>query len=219
MCSFDLASRAVRGAVDRQGRETSARLTALLVLRELAPLAVGDAQALGDSALRYRADRGGAALCGPVVGGVYPVAAGSLGGGRSLVAGRDSLAVFDESAPPSGAWRALAIASVTAGRCASGAAADLLLPAGPSPGLPPGAPVLAFEPMELRGYVSDGAIWLGVRAVATAEGIQPVVGPLARAGFRVSVVGGSAPAVRVQLQPAGAPEPLELVVASRGGGR
>ncbi|HLB53678.1 MAG TPA: hypothetical protein VJK71_01050, partial [Gemmatimonadales bacterium] len=40
-----------------------------------------------------------------------------------------------------------------------------------------------FEPVELRVYGSSGSDWVGLRLVATGESIQPLAGPIARAGW------------------------------------
>jgi hypothetical protein len=64
-----------------------------------------------------------------------------------------------------------------------------------------GAPVLTNELMQLAAYrAGDGTWWLGARGRAKASGwstIQPVLGPLAPNGFRLSYIAASgAPAAR-----------------------
>jgi hypothetical protein len=39
--------------------------------------------------------------------------------------------------------------------------------------------------MEIRLYEADNLSWLGARSINTGEAIQPLVGPLATAGFQL----------------------------------
>jgi prepilin-type N-terminal cleavage/methylation domain-containing protein len=173
----------------------------------------GDLVVAGDSAARYDAVRGGGHACALLPAAlVVPTVA--LRAVRTPVPGRDGLLVFaegDSSRTDDDAWVVLGLAGTLPDRCPGGATAlrflsDRALPAD----VRPGAPFLLREPMELRRYASGGQAWLGARAVATGEVVQPVAGPLAgsgglsftsrRADGRLAAPGDTVTGVRVALQ-------------------
>jgi len=103
---------------------------------------------------------------------------------REPVRGRDSLLVGKLTDP---GWITVPLrADPRSTRCPDGmpalalaAALDSLVPGT----IGPGSPIRFFEPVELRVYGSSGSDWVGLRLVATGESIQPLAGPIARAGW------------------------------------
>jgi len=102
---------------------------------------------------------------------------------REPVAGRDTLLIGRLTEP---GWHAVALRSDPTPTLCPDGAAGLALPAAlngvASDALGPGSPLRFFEPVELRIYSSSASDWIGVRLAATGEAIQPLAGPIARAG-------------------------------------
>lgn len=111
---------------------------------------------------------------------------------RNVEAVRDSLFVYVESDPSLASddrWIAVGVTAVGAGACPGGGAATVLTLSNAGAGYATytdtlaqiviGAPVRAFERMELALYTADGRDWLGARSISAAEpALQPVLGPL-----------------------------------------
>ena len=201
------------------GREEAIR-TAVRVLRHdlepLVPLA-GELAVDGDSALRVAALRGSGVVCAIGASDVTVRAWASV---RGAVAGRDELLVFadgDEATAGDDAWVRQPIAGAAASSCPDGRPAQRLGVAGPvPPGVRIGAPLLLREPLEYRRYRSASRAWLGARAVATGEVIQPVAGPYASVS---GLVFAPLDAVRGVAAPADAWQVGIVVRAEEGGGR
>ncbi len=171
---------------DRAAVAASLRSAALLLDAELGDLdpRTDLLPPQGDS-LVYRATRLAGAACGGTL--AAPVLrAGLLRGQAVPSAGRDSALLL---LPDSAAWRAVPVAGpAAAASCPDGApglrlslAADTAAPA-------EGALVRVVTWSVLRRYASGGRSWLGTRALLNAEPVQPVLGPLGRDGFGVSLV-------------------------------
>jgi len=105
---------------------------------------------------------------------------------RDPVPGRDSLLVAAIVGSPR--WLALALQAPPRPAACPDGTAGLALPVTLDPtaldAIGPGSPMRVVEDVELRLYSSSGQ-WLGLRAVATGEAIQPLAGPLATQGLEV----------------------------------
>jgi len=106
---------------------------------------------------------------------------------RNPVPGRDSLLV-ERLSPPS-SWEVIPLSGVPyPGACPDGSP-GLVLPviadSAALAGVGAGAPLRVFEEMELRLYASSGAMWVGLRSLATGEAIQPLAGPFATGGLQL----------------------------------
>ena len=188
--------RAADAQVESAGMETALRSAALLGGAELRELG-GDSLApdilqFAAESLTYRATRGSGVACR-----ITPTAVvldGTLQAGyRQPQAGRDSLQLFVEGDPLSrrdDAWLRLPILSVATDSCRGGPAlalgtvVDSALVA--SDAIDSLAPVRLYEIMQLKLYTSAGVRWLGARSVSAGESIQPLLGPLASAGFSLT---------------------------------
>jgi hypothetical protein len=112
---------------------------------------------------------------------------------RAPVAGRDSLLVGTVRAP----WHWIALelpADPVPGRCPDGSPAirfAVSVPPAALAALGPGSPIHVFEDVELKVYTSGAAGWVGLRALATGESIQPLAGPFGTAGLQVAYAGRS----------------------------
>jgi prepilin-type N-terminal cleavage/methylation domain-containing protein len=191
--------RLTRAQSARVALQSSVRAAALIVANELGELSSvsagtisqNDVLALGTHAVTYRAPRGVGFICQTAGPTVIRLARNTFTGHREPQAGRDEALVFvpgDSAAGSEDSWVAVQIADVaTTVTCPGGGPGiTLTLSASPSPLLlEAGTPVRLVEPMELRLYASDGAWWLGARAVNTGEAIQPLAGPLAPGGFQL----------------------------------
>lgn len=198
-----------------------------LARHELAPLGPGAVRLTGDSALHYDATRGSGHACAIAAAALVAPRAG-LRLLRAPVPGRDTLRVFaegDSSRGDDDAWHSLGLAAVFDDRCPDGRAALRLVTSVPLPStLAAGAPLLLREPVELSRYASGGQVWLGARALATGEAIQPVLGPLAgRGGLGLALVradgaalapGERAAVVHVQLRSAPVPGVTDSALAA-----
>ncbi len=188
--------RAAEAQVETAAMEGALRGGALLSAAELRELGgdsvTEDILAFAAESLTYRAGRGSGIACR--VGGSAIVLDASLQSGyRQPQPGRDSLQLFVEGDPLTRSddrWVRLPILSVTADSCRGGAALALgtvldtvLVPPGAVDSL---APARIFEIMQLKLYSSGGTRWLGARSVSAGESIQPVLGPLASAGFQLT---------------------------------
>jgi prepilin-type N-terminal cleavage/methylation domain-containing protein len=191
--------RLTRAQNARVALQSSVRAGVLIVANELSEVsavsggstAQNDVLALGAHAVTYRATRGIGFICHTAAPAVIRLTRNSFSGHRDPQAGRDEALVFvpgDSAAGSEDTWVAVKIAGIaTTLACPGGAPGiTLTLAASPSPlPLENGTPVRLAEPMELRLYEADKIWWLGARSVTTGEAIQPLVGPLAREGFRL----------------------------------
>jgi prepilin-type N-terminal cleavage/methylation domain-containing protein len=191
--------RLTRAQDTRVALQSSVRAGVLIVANELSEVSAvsggstsqNDIFALGAHALTYRATRGIGFTCHTAAPAVIRLARNSFSGHRDPQPGRDEALVFvpgDSAAGSEDTWVAVKIAGVaTTSTCPGGSPGiTLTLAASPSPlPLEEGTPVRLAEPMELRLYEADKIWWLGARSVSTGEVIQPLVGPLAREGFRL----------------------------------
>jgi prepilin-type N-terminal cleavage/methylation domain-containing protein len=194
------AQRLSRAHAARIALQSSVRAGAVIVASELSELSTvsggstsqNDILTLGAQAVTYRAMRGIGFVCHSPGTSVIRLARGSFSGHRDPQAGRDEALVFvpgDSATVSADTWVAVRIAGVaTTSACpgSGGPGITLTLVGSPSPLLlEEGTPVRVSEPMELRLYQADDTWWLGARSVNTGEAIQPLVGPLAPAGFRL----------------------------------
>ncbi len=103
---------------------------------------------------------------------------------RNPVGGRDSLLVGKLTDP---GWIALELLGPPRSRACPDGAPGTALPVAVGPSdlaaIGPGSPLRAFEPVELRSYLSSGSAWIGLRAIATGEAVQPLAGPLSSSGL------------------------------------
>jgi prepilin-type N-terminal cleavage/methylation domain-containing protein len=149
------------------------------------------------SSVTYRAMRSTHFLCatpGPASGDlvVWKVPSYEL---RQLEPGRDSLLILAENNPTlesDNAWRTAAVTSVHQGLFCPGPAEGLRISVVGAvlAGVEGGAPVRAFQVTRMLLYGDrSGQHWLGLREWRAASGwstTQPVVGPVAANGLRLS---------------------------------
>jgi hypothetical protein len=180
--------------------QSSVRGAVLVVLNELRELSTAeggsghqnDILSIGASAIAYRAMRGTGFTCTSSTSDQLRISRTGFSGFRDPQAGRDSLLLYADSAG-SGAepgWMALPISRVSTSTACPGSDPGITLTTAPIAwltGKEAGLPVRIYEPMELRLYQSEGKSWLGTRSMGTAEGVQPLFGPLSNQdGFRLS---------------------------------
>ncbi len=192
--------RLARAQAERVALQSNIRAGSLIVANELGELnavaggtpAQNDLLAIGTSAVTYRAMRGIGFVCQTSGPAVIKLARNTFSGHRDPQAGRDEAYVFVPGNPAASSedtWVLARIASVaTISPCPAGRGPGmtLTLSADASPQLlEPGTPVRLVEPMEIRLYEADNLSWLGARSINTGEAIQPLVGPLATAGFQL----------------------------------
>jgi hypothetical protein len=175
-------------------------------------------QIAGDS-LTWRATRGAGLACRLALTGVW-VLEERWTGARLPQPGRDSLLVLvdgDSSGVRDARWVSLPILGVSQGSCGAEPALrlttvlDSTLAARTD--LPLLLPVRSFEVMQARFYLSQGEWWFGARSVSAGEGIQPLAGPFAPGGFRLSYADSAALATT---NPA-AVRAIEVLLAGRAG--
>jgi hypothetical protein len=165
----------------------------LFLARESAGLTAwpdADLLLMAPDRIHYRGLRGLAVSCGSRSDTLF-VRQHLRFGVRSFQPGTDSLRLFvvgDSTRGTVNRWERLPLVSVSPATCPDGAGANALetrFPYGfvPTVDLSPGAPVLAFEPTELRLYRSAGRHWLGLRSLSGGGSIQPALGPLTPAGL------------------------------------
>ena len=195
------------------------------LVREFRPLGAGpDLLDAGSDALTFRATRGFGLACG-LSGPVLSMAVGDRYGTRLPVGGRDSVLLYlagDSADRSDDRWVPMAITSVSSGTGCGGRQVLSLTLASDSGTLDPAsirfpAPLRIYEIEQIRAYRSDGSLWLGARSVSAGEVIQPVFGPLADAGLRLSYFD---PAGAITLDPARVRSiGITLVAEAAGGGR
>lgn len=185
-----------RGATALQARDDARRTmdqTAAWITSELIEVGKGDSAPdllrIAPESVTYRAWRMGGITC-LVSGTEVRIRRDHLSSWRTLQPGRDSLMLLasDDSLPGRDRWVAAGIATVGESDCGGRAALRIQtsLDSAVLAGLPPLVPVRGFEVMQLRLYSSGGEWWLGARSVSAGEGIQPLAGPFASAGLRLS---------------------------------
>jgi len=185
-----LAVRAAREAVQAAeiaGSELGQEVAAAMLEAEVAPLAVGDGL-LGITAarIRVRARRAMGRWCIlDSIGVVVPTVPGQWAASRLPVAGRDSavVVVADSSRPAGMRLLRLGLTAPPSAATCPGGAGGLRLPLDPVPtALLVGDVVQVEEVVELAGYNSAGATWLGVLHLGLGTSIEPVAGPFGTAG-------------------------------------
>ncbi len=187
------SQRLFRSQSERAALQAAVRAGATLLPAEVRALGPGDLITMLPDEVVYRASRLTGVACGVTAGSIV-LRRRLRYGYRALVAGRDSLLVFRENDPATGAddqWEPVAVGGSEApGVCPDGEPADVI-PAPVSPTLAalavPDLPVRGFEIMQLRLYQSGGQYWIGSRSVSGGEAqVQPAVGPLASQGLALS---------------------------------
>ncbi len=169
------------------------RSGALFLARETTGLVSGpdpDLLLMAPDRIHYRALRGLGVSCGARPDTLL-IRQDLRFGVRSWQPDIDSLRLYvmgDTARGSMDRWERLPLVSVSAHSCPSGASALALgtrFPPGfvPAVDLAPGAPVVVFEPTEIRLYQSGGREWLGLRSLSGGGNIQPALGPLAAAGL------------------------------------
>jgi hypothetical protein len=166
-------------------------------LREI-DAAEGDLVAMGPTAITVRASRQLGVLCGaPLPAGVpgtvvLPLYDAPRYGLRDFRPSTDSvwiLSMEDSLAPSRPEWLLGAVVDVTPGACPDGGpGSHLTATLSPTTSLadvarvPPGAPILGFEPVTYRLYRSsaDGQWYIGQQTTGT---VQPVIGPVTTDGL------------------------------------
>lgn len=161
---------ATRAALESLGRDSSGG---------------ADLVSIGPRSLVSRALRGAGVLCAAAPDQiVLRQGAGWWSALRDPVPGRDSLLVAAVTGSPR--WLAVALRAPPRPAACPDGTGGLALPVALDPpaldAIGPGSPVRVVEDVELRLYRSSGQ-WLGLRAVATGEAIQPLAGPLATQGL------------------------------------
>jgi hypothetical protein len=150
---------------------------------------VTDLLRIGADSMSYRAFRSAGLAC-LVAADEVRVRRDQLSLWRMPQPGRDSLLLFlaVDSAPGSGKWTALPITSLSWSSCSGLPAMQLgtIIDTARLAGLPHLVPARTFEAMQLRLYRSQGEWWLGARSQNAGEVIQPVTGPFAERGFRLT---------------------------------
>jgi prepilin-type N-terminal cleavage/methylation domain-containing protein len=165
----------------------------------LPPLAAGndpDLLAIGPDSITYRAMRATGFTCDLLAGGPDVVVRQDTYKALRTVVTTDSLLLYvegDASTSADDAWvRAGISVAPVAQLCADGVTQGWRIRlATPFAGnvtaatafgqMKVGGPVRAFEPMQIRSYVSGGKLWLGMRPrpLDGATQVEPVLGPLA----------------------------------------
>ena len=172
------------------------RASALFLTSELRELGgtPGDPDLLAFSpeSLTYRAMRGAGTSCDHTQNSILLNAA-TFSGYRAISAGRDSILLHLEGRMDQASddrWLHLPVLTVGGSSCGGapailiGTVLDTIL--FPRVAFAPLAPVRTFEVMQARLYQSGSDYWLGARSVSAGEAIQPVTGPLASDGMRLS---------------------------------
>ena len=186
-----VSQRLFRAQSERAALQATVRAGTSLLPAELRELGPGDLIALAPDQVVYRAMRSAGVACG-VTAGAVQLRRGLLYQYRSIAAVRDSLLLFVEHDPSTGAddaWEILPVSGPpVAGACPDGGAAlvvPTIVAAATIDAVVLDAPVRTFELMQVRLYQSGGQYWLGSRSVSGGEGqVQPLVGPLAADGIR-----------------------------------
>jgi prepilin-type N-terminal cleavage/methylation domain-containing protein len=185
-------SRAASGLIDRKGRHAAeqalrAGTTAIRALLEGGEETGPDVLSIAPAGVSARMLRGSGVLCDVLPAGV--VARRSLQWWRAVrepVGGRDSVALGKLG---DAGWFFLPLGADPVSRSCPDGSAGMALPVTLDDTLRAviglGSPVRVFEAVELRSYSSSGEEWIGIRALATGEPIQPLAGPLLRPGLRL----------------------------------
>jgi len=141
--------------------------------------------------VRLRAARAGALVCLAQAGAVVIDTTRFFSAYRLPQPGRDSVQLFLEGNPGSGAddgWVSRPLTAVAPATCPMTLRAGLQLSiplsaAGAADSLRPGAPLRTFEVMEYSLALADGRWYLSARSVSGGGTAQPVLGPLAAGGL------------------------------------
>jgi len=189
--------------------------------------AIADLLRVADDSLSYRAFRSVGLAC-LVAPGEVRIRLDLLSQWRMPQPGRDSLQLFlgRDSFPGGGGWTGAPITSVGASTCDGLPALRLGTTIGAAlvAGLPVLVPARTFEVMQLRRYRSQGEWWLGARSETAGEVIQPVTGPLAPQGLRLTyrdsqgvevLIPDLVRQVQVDLTPARQTDSVRLLVLPR----
>jgi len=178
----ELQRRSERFASEQALRSLTASLRVLL---QSSASGSEDLAAVGSSGLATRVVRGIGVLCeADSMSLVLRRGAGYWQATRAPVPGRDSLLIGRLTEP---GWIALELRANPVGRTCPDGTPGTALPMVVTPAdlavLGSGSPVRIFEPVELRSYLSSGSGWIGLRAIATGETVQPLAGPLPAGGL------------------------------------
>ncbi len=201
--------RSARYHAERAQLTANLRVAAAILPAELGGLdatgsAGSDIVAMSDSTITYRSMRGLHMLCrnptltGPA-SGTLVLAAARPSGVRRPDPARHWLLIFAEADPMTETdnhWVRADLADAARGSACPGQAPSItvsvvnVVPPGSLKDVQRGAPVGSYELVELRGYRDGrGDWWLGVRRRAKGRrwsATQPVLGPLAPGGLRLS---------------------------------
>jgi len=180
--------RLVQGLTQRQAERTEAlaslRTAAQVLRQELTGVRAGsppDLRLMDPTRIVYASARATAMACGAAPGLVL-LRDSTYRGLRLPSPGRDSLEFLKVMGTTVSWSRVAVIGTPSSGQCPDGDSA-LLVPIAGTMAAGGGTPVRLFEVMELKAYRNGtGEDWLGIRSVSAGETIQPIVGPLARAG-------------------------------------
>ena len=191
------AERQTRATLDASQLHASFDATLDFLDQDLADVAADDstgrdlAQIASDS-VTWRATRGAGLACRLGLTGVWLLQPRWVAA-RLPQPGRDSLLLYidSDSTPARQArWVAAPVLGTTAGSCGGQpalrvtTALDSTLASRTD--LPLLLPARSFEVMQARFYQSQGRWWFGVRSVSAGEVIQPLAGPFAPGGFRLT---------------------------------
>ncbi len=200
--------RSARYQAERAQLTANLRVAAAILPAELGGLdatgsAGSDIVAMSDSSITYRGMRGLHMLCrnptltGPA-SGTLVLAAGGPSGVRRPDPARHWLLIFAEADPMTATdnhWVRADLADAARGSACPAQAPSItvsvvnVVPPGSLKDVQRGAPLRSYELVELRGYRDGrGDWWLGVRRRAGRRwsATQPVLGPLAAGGLRLS---------------------------------
>jgi len=192
---------------ERMMLQSSIRTGALVVpaeLRELSTSAGGqtDLIQIAADSLTYRAARGVGFTCAVTATQIKILNSTALpfNALRGIAPGRDSLLLYVERDPDTAAddaWVRLPISSVATTTCGSEPAIAVntpnfinSLPDSQLVSVVVGGPVRTFEVMRLKSYASGGQQWVGAASLSGGDAVQPILGPITPAGFRLDYLTG-----------------------------
>ena len=193
-----VSQRLFRAASEQAALQATVRAGATLLPAELRELSGEDLFTIAPDQVVYRAMRTTAVACQVTLTAVT-LRRRLTFGYRAVSPGRDSLLLLiepDPFAPAADRWEALPVTGpVSSGTCPDGEpalAVPAIVSAGTLDRVALDAPVRAFEVVQLRLYASGGQYWLGSRSVSGGDAqVQPVLGPLAADGLRLTFLSAS----------------------------
>jgi len=199
--------RATAAQAERMLLQATLRTGAQVVAAELRELASGpsgtDLIHLSADSVTYRAARGLGFTCavGPSQVKILDSPQRPFSATRGIAPSRDSLLLFvegDSATAADDTWVRLPIAGVAPATCGTQPAIAVatpnltaVLPGGVLASVVVGGPVRTEEVMRLKQYASGGQQWVGAASVSGNDAVQPLLGPIAPGGFRLTYLTGT----------------------------